>query len=382
MNEKVSPETDDKSASRGAWVSWVGWIIALACVAGALVLAGYRGFIPGIAGATEIQPAVEQNMAALTPTPTTDPIDVDISEPGTVEIPTYQQSIKVNAVHRLGNLETIIPNRPRQDVKLYTVEQGDSIFGIASYYQVQPETVLWSNYDTLKDNPHAITVGMELKIPPVDGVYYQWQDGDTFGSVAADFETDPAEILDWGGNKFDLTNPGIEPGSWVMIPGGQREFQQWIVPIIPRGAAGVSTGMYGAGACPGGYEGGAYGTGSFIWPTINRTISGNDYWSGHLALDIGSALGEPISASDAGVIVFSGWSTGGYGYAVAIDHGNGYQTLYAHLSKVNVRCGQSVSQGQNIGLGGSTGNSTGPHLHFEIRYQGGFVNPWYVLPAP
>lgn len=139
--------------------------------------------------------------------------------------------------------------------------------------------------------------------------------------------------------------------------------------------------MYGAGACPGGYEG-VYGTGSFIWPAINRTISGNDYWSGHLALDIGAALGEPISAADSGVVVFAGWSTGGYGYAVAIDHGNGYQTLYAHLSKVNVSCGQSVSQGQTIGLAGSTGNSTGAHLHFEIRYQGGFVNPWYVLPAP
>ena len=374
MSEKVSPETGSESASRGAWVSWVGWLIALACVAGAFYLAWYQGLIPGISGPTERQPIAQPGFPATTPAP--------ISEPGTVEMPIYQQSIKVDAVRRQGNLETIIPNRPRQDVQLYTVEQGDSVFGIASYYSVEPETVLWSNYDTLKDNPHAITVGMELKIPPVNGIYYQWQDGDTFESVAVDFETDAAEILGWGGNKFDITNPEVEPGSWVMIPGGQREFQQWIVPIIPRGAAGVSTGMYGAGACPGGYEGGAYGTGSFIWPTINRTISGNDYWSGHLAIDIGSALGEPISASDAGVIVFAGWATGGYGNAVAIDHGNGYQTLYAHLSKVNVSCGQSVSQGQNIGLGGSTGNSTGPHLHFEIRYQGGFVNPWYVLPAP
>jgi murein DD-endopeptidase MepM/ murein hydrolase activator NlpD len=374
MNEKVSLETDLKSASRGAWISWVGWVIALACVAGALYLAGYKGLIPGIAGANGNQSAAQQVLNT--------PIPAATSEPGTAEMPAYQKSTKVDAVHREGNLETIIPNRPRQDVQLYTVEGGDSVFGIASTYKIQPETVLWSNYDTLKDNPHAISVGMELKIPPVDGVYYQWQEGDTFESVAAEFETAPAEILGWVGNKLDLTSPGVEPGSWVMIPGGQREFQQWIVPIIPRGAAGVSTGMYGAGACPGGYQGGAYGTGSFIWPTINRTISGNDYWSGHLALDIGSALGEPISASDAGVIVFAGWSTGGYGNAVAIDHGNGYQTLYAHLSKVNVRCGQSVSQGQNIALGGSSGNSTGPHLHFEIRYQGGFVNPWYVLPAP
>ena len=374
MNGKVSPETDRKSDSRRAWVSWIGWLIALVSVAGALILAGYRGLIPGIAGTTETLPADVQTLATSTPRPT--------PETGTVAMPTYQQSIKVDAVHRQGNLLTIIPNRPRQDVEIYTVEQGDSVFGIASFYNIQPETVLWSNYDTLKDNPHAITVGMELKIPPVDGVYYQWQEGDTLETVAAEFETDAAEILAWGGNRIDLTKPEVQINSWVMVPGGKREFQQWIVPIIPRGAAGVSTGMYGAGACPGGYEGGAFGTGSFIWPTINRIISGNDYWSGHLAIDIGSATGESISAADAGVIVFAGWATGGYGNAVAIDHGNGYQTLYAHLSQVNVGCGQSVSQGQLIGRGGSTGNSTGPHLHFEIRYQGGFVNPWYVFPAP
>jgi len=375
MNTKVTSEAETNSASRGAWIPWVGWIIALACVAGAIYLAWLKGFIPGSPDFGGDQDSAQQ-VSPTTATP------FATSEPGAANLPDYAQSIKVDAVYRQGNLETIIPNRSRQDVELYTVESGDSVFGIASYYGITPESVLWSNYDSLKDNPHAITVGMELNIPPVDGVYYQWQDGDTFESVATEFETDPADILGWGGNKFDLTNPQVEPGSWVMIPDGKREFQQWIVPIIPRGAAGVSTGMYGAGACPGGYEGGAYGTGSFIWPTINHTISGNDYWSGHLAIDIGSALGEPISASDSGVIVFAGWATGGYGNAVAIDHGNGYQTLYAHLNSVNVHCGQSVSQGQNIGFGGSTGNSTGPHLHFEIRYQGGFVNPWYVLPAP
>ena len=80
--------------------------------------------------------------------------------------------------------------------------------------------------------------------------------------------------------------------------------------------------------------------------------------------------------------MFAGWATGGYGYMVMVDHGNGYQTLYAHLSSASAGCGRSVGQGQTIGYSGSTGNSTGAHLHFEVRYQGGFVNPWYVLPAP
>lgn len=287
----------------------------------------------------------------------------------------------IDAIPRRVVVYTDIPQRPKLEVEDYRVMSGDSVFSIALSNDLTPETVLWSNYDVLKDNPHSIAVGMELKIPPTNGIYYQWQEGDTIEKIAAEFRSDPREILYWPGNRFDLTNPVVNPGSWIMIPGGQREFQQWIIPVIPRGAAGVSAGIYGSGACTGGYEG-IYGTGGFIWPAVNHYISGNDYWSGHLAIDIAAAPGERISAADSGVTVFVGWATGGYGNTVAIDHGNGYQTLYAHLSGVAVGCGQSVTQGQTIGYGGSTGNSTGPHLHFEIRYQGGFVNPWYVLPAP
>ena len=164
-----------------------------------------------------------------------------------------------------------------------------------------------------------------------------------------------------------------------MIPGGQREFRSWFVPQIARGNAGVSKAVYGPGACEGSYEG-LYGTGGFIWPTANHVLSGNDFWSGHLGIDIAAFVGDAVYASDSGVVVFAGWSTGGYGYMIMIDHGNGYQTVYAHLSSVQVGCGQSVYQGEYIGAAGSTGNSTGPHLHFEIRLWGQFVNPWYVLP--
>jgi len=89
--------------------------------------------------------------------------------------------------------------------------------------------------------------------------------------------------------------------------------------------------------------------------------------------------GDAIFASDSGVVIYAGAISGGYGNMVMIDHGNGYQTLYAHLSTINVSCGQSVYQGQVIGGCGSTGNSTGAHLHFEIRLNGGFINPWLVI---
>jgi murein DD-endopeptidase MepM/ murein hydrolase activator NlpD len=126
--------------------------------------------------------------------------------------------------------------------------------------------------------------------------------------------------------------------------------------------------------------GGYYGGGFFIWPASNHYLSGNDFWSGHLAIDIAAGTGAPIYAADAGVVVFAGWNSNGYGNVVMIDHQNGYHTLYAHLSSLAVSCGSSAAQGQVIGYAGSTGNSTGPHLHFEVRYLGGFLNPWTVLP--
>jgi len=353
-----------------SWLSWLAWITALSLVVLAAYLSWSQGFIVG--GSLFSEPDVS-------PPPTLLVLDAPVIEP--VALPIFSPFEGSRFVPRQAVLYTSIPSRPRYDVINYTVELGDSVFGIAHNFGITPETVLWSNYDVLRDNPHALIPGMDLKIPPTNGIYYQWQPDDTLESVSGQFEVDPSVIISWSGNRLDLTNPRIDSESWVMIPGGQREFQQWIIPVAARGSAGVSSGIYGAGACPGGYSG-VYGSGAFIWPTNNHTLSGNDYWSGHLAIDIGLVTGDPVFAADSGVIMFAGWSTGGYGYVVAIDHGNGYQTLYAHLNSVNAYCGQSVYLGQMIAAGGSTGNSTGPHLHFEIRYQGGFVNPWYVLPAP
>jgi LysM repeat protein len=282
-------------------------------------------------------------------------------------------------VTRRIDLDTVIPKRPRMEVIRYTVQTGDSVFGIANHFGIKPETVLWGNYDVLNDDPHLLKPGQELNILPVDGVYYQWQAGDNLQGVASRFGAQVEDILDFPGNHLDPFNPEISPGTWLVIPGGHREFRQWLVPTIARGHAGVGAAL-GAGGCSGDFSGGAVGTGGFIWPSANHFLSGNDFWSGHLAIDIAAALGDPVWAADSGVIVFAGPSIGGYGNMVMIDHGNGWQTLYAHLSKVLVHCGQSVAQGQTIGLAGSTGNSTGAHLHFETRYEGGFINPWFVLP--
>jgi len=357
--EKVQP-----SPPRGLY--WGAWVVAIALVA----IAGYLGWqvITVRAGNAEQSPA-------LVSTPVSGVDNVELA------LPQLSDPVELVSIPRETNLHTVIPTRSRQEAFDHTVESGDSVFGIASNFDLEPESVLWANYILLNDNPDQLSPGMVLRIPPTDGVLYEWQEGDTLQGVANKFEAQLDDILGWSGNKFDLTNPVVESESLVMLPGGHREFKQWIVPTIPRGRAGVSSSLYGGGTCPGGYDG-AYGSGGFIWPADNHSLSGNDYWSGHLAIDIAAGTGARIYAADSGVVVFAGSALGGYGNMVVIDHGNGYQSLYAHLSSVGVSCGQSVLQGQYIASAGNTGYSTGPHLHFEIRYLGGFINPYFVLPAP
>lgn len=296
-----------------------------------------------------------------------------------ITLPEYNLPDVIRPVNRQAVFDTVIPNRQRVEVIEHTVVHGDSVFSIATQYHISPESLLWANYDQLNDNPDMLAPDMVLNIPPVDGVYYQWQEGDSLASVSRELKANAQDILDWPGNQIDLVSEQINPGQWLMVPGGEREFRSWVIPTINRGHAGVSTNLYGSGTCEGGYDG-ALGTGTFGWPSPIHELVGNDYWSGHLAIDIVSSEGIEVMAADSGVVVFAGWATGGYGYMVMIDHGNGYSTVYAHLSQVVVYCGNSVTKGQTIGYGGSSGNSTGPHLHFELRYENGFTNPWYILP--
>jgi murein DD-endopeptidase MepM/ murein hydrolase activator NlpD len=294
-----------------------------------------------------------------------------------VDLPEFNPPVESFGVVRYVDTHTVLPLDSRPDIEDYTVQKGDSVFGIATEFKLKPETILWANYEALNDDPHSISPGIDLKIPKVDGVLYKWQEGDTLDKIAGQFKADVEAILLYPGNKLDMTNPQFKAGDYVMIPDGQREFKQWLVPTIWKANSGANRSV--AGGCNIG-DGGAVGTGSFTWPAGNHYLSGNDYWSGHLGIDIAAGSGAPIYAADSGVVVYAAPIGGGYGNMIMIDHGNGYHTLYAHLSGFNVICGQSVYQGSTIGFAGSTGRSTGPHLHFEVRFQGGFMNPWYVLP--
>jgi murein DD-endopeptidase MepM/ murein hydrolase activator NlpD len=360
------PQNEGKiTSSLKRWQVWISWAVTVILVA---VLISVLYWQPILA-----QEMAERNggMDAIHLDPIADP-----SAEVLANMPYFEVLPDDPYLVRIPETRTIAPTRPRSLPVDYEVLSGDAVFSIAQKFNISPETLLWSNFGVLRDDPHSLDIGQVLRIPPTNGILYEWKDGDTIEAVARTFKASADDILNWSGNKLDLTNPEIDPGVLVMIPGGQREFQQWVVPTYAVGRSGTSS-------LPGGCEVSGpvfYGGGWFIWPTDNRYLSGNDFWSGHLAIDIAAATGAPIYASDAGVVVFAGWNSNGYGNVVMIDHMNGYHTVYAHLSAINVSCGSNVGGGSVIGRAGSTGNSTGPHLHFEVRYFGGFLNPWTVLP--
>jgi murein DD-endopeptidase MepM/ murein hydrolase activator NlpD len=341
--------------------SIISWFVTILIVAG--ILGGglwYKG---------------TTTVSALVPEPTAEPEATSPAVP--LPAPGFEgvSDSGFQSITRNIQLKTNMPERPRYTVDKYTVARGDSVFAIAEKYKITPETLLWANYDSLQDNPHNLKPGITLNVPPTNGIYYQWKDGDTLESVASEFKTDPEEIINWPGNDIDLTNPTVDPGSWVMVPDGERDFVQWLIPTIASGSSGTSS--TSGSSCPGG----AVGSGAFVWPADNHFLSGNDYWSGHLGIDIAAGEGAPVYAADSGVVTMAqGGDNYGYGNVIQIDHGNGYSTVYAHLSVIGVGVCQSVYAGQWIGSAGNTGNSQGAHLHFEVRQGGGFINPWFVLP--
>ncbi|MFZ2095084.1 MAG: peptidoglycan DD-metalloendopeptidase family protein [Anaerolineales bacterium] len=331
----------------------------------------------------EINPPREAALAAEAPTATPTAV------PAVMPAFATGGSVYQYGIIRLALIHTTIPSRPRTEIITYTIKEGDTIFGIAEMFGLKPETILWGNYYTLSDDPHYIHPGLVLNIMPMDGTYHRWSEGEGLNGVAHGYGVTPDVIVNWPGNHLDpatlgdYSHPNIEPGTMLFVPGGQRDYVTWSAPRISRSNPGVAK-ILGPGFC-GTIVDGAVGTGSFIWPANNHWLSGYDYTPSinHFGIDIAGGLGDAIYAADNGVVVYAGWNDWGYGNVIVIDHGNGWQTLYAHLSALNVGCGYSMYQGDVIGYFGSTGNSSGPHLHFEMLNESyGKVNPWNFLPPP
>lgn len=298
----------------------------------------------------------------------------------------YPFSAAPEGISRSIIMDTTIPSRERVDIITHTVEQGETLFSIAESYDLEPESIVWGNDGNLPDNLVYLSVGTVLNILPVDGVYYKYEKGKTIRQIAEEFDTTPEAILEFTGNgldpyETDIDQPLLDMGQYLILPGASDEIPEYGPPAITRTNAATAA-YYGSGSC-GTITSGAVGNGTFIWPTSATTITQGYDAALHAALDIGGGGGEPIYAVDGGVVVYAGWSEYGYGNMVVIDHGTGWQSAYAHLLSYFVSCGQSVSQGTTIGTMGSTGNSTGPHLHIELRSEiYGKVNPLNYLFGP
>ena len=279
-----------------------------------------------------------------------------------------------DSLSRITELHTEKPNSSRPTILTYTIAAGDTPYSIANRFGLKPETILWGN-PLLTDNAEALSIGAVINILPADGALHYAAEGDTLERLQLLYGVPVEDIISYPGNDFPEEPPyTLTPGQKIIVPGGRKPIT-WKEPGPPV--------IAGRGRKSPGYFSGPLvktGTGYFIWPVPSEVIT-QYYWAGHPALDIDTYAGQPIVAADSGTVIFSGWDTTGYGNLVIIDHGNDFWTYYAHNSQNLVSAGQGVDQGQTIALSGSTGNSTGDHLDFRIRYQAAaFLDPLNFLP--
>lgn len=248
--------------------------------------------------------------------------------------------------------------RQRDKIVYYTVQPGDTISEIAERFGITTNTILWEN------NLSAYSVirpGDKLTILPVAGIQHKVVKGETIASIAKKYGVEAEEIISF--NKLASADD-IKLGEQLMIPGGKKpyvaptySFRSW---SQPPPAKVVSTGQ-------------------MLWPTTCHYITQYFRWL-HSGIDIACGYNQPIYAADSGQVIKAqgGWN-GGYGAMIVIDHSNSIQTFYAHLSKIYVKAGENVEKGTAIGAMGSTGRSTGAHLHFEVRVGGVRKNPLYYV---
>lgn len=266
------------------------------------------------------------------------------------------QSLVVSYNPYEGSLSTIFSVKPRDKVENYTVRSGETLASIAKKFDISVDTIRWANNitgDLIKPN-------QTLKIPPVTGIVHKVASGETIYTIAKKYHTNAQNILNFPFNSFeDLDTFSLMAGQTLYVPDGTIEPEKPAYQFVAS------------------IQAGAQSSSNFIWPTSGG-ITQQPAWY-HMALDIANPSSPPVIAADSGTVIYAGCLNWGYGCHVIIDHGNGYQTLYAHLSSYIPNMGDPVSQGAQIGVMGSTGRSTGTHLHFEIRSGGQLLNPLSFL---
>jgi len=244
-------------------------------------------------------------------------------------------------------------------VQTYEVQSGDTLSTIAAKFGLSINTLLWENNLTLKS---YLRPGDKLTILPINGLSYTVKRGDTVGSIARKFNISADKILSF--NDLDA-NAAIKISQKLIIPDAKPLTGQTVV--AQRSGSTKSVFAKPTTAA----------NGKFIWPSTSRRLTQYYSWR-HQAIDIGAKAGTPIYALDSGRVELAGWSSG-YGYNIIVDHGNGVKTRYGHSRKLYVKVGDQVSAGEVLGEVGSTGYSTGPHIHLELKINGVKVNPLSYL---
>lgn len=247
-------------------------------------------------------------------------------------------------------VQTQVSEKPRDKVETYIVKDGDTLARVADKFGVSIDTIKWAS-DIKGD---SLSVGQELKIPPVTGIVHKVREGDTVQNIAKKYKTDAQKIVNFPFNDFtDLETFSLQVGQIVVVPDGvQQEAPAIIIP--PSSMI-------------------ALGSGKLLWPTMG-IITQYPIWY-HMAFDIANPSAPGVMAADNGIVIVSEFMRYGYGNHIIIDHGNGFSTLYGHLSEVYAKTGDRVARGQVVGRMGSTGRSTGTHLHFETRQNGTLLSP-------
>ncbi len=250
----------------------------------------------------------------------------------------------------------------------HVVVQGETLSGIAAKYGTNTATL--KSVNNISDE-RSLRVGQKLQVLTVSGVLHKIVSGDTLWDIARAYGVALTTIYQ---ANPGLNNTALKLGQKLIVPGGKAVVQQRQV-VASRGST-ASRGSSSSSSSSS--QGSSLG---FNWPLRGTITSrfGQRWGKLHAALDIGVPTGTTVKAAASGKVTYAGWATS-YGYLVKITHSNGYETRYGHNSQLLVSVGQQVSKGQAIARSGSTGYSTGPHLHFEVRKNGTATNPLNVLP--
>lgn len=288
----------------------------------------------------------------------------DVSDNSLILINDEAVAVKPRTIGLISPTSEFIPQK-RSEVVYYTVQKGDTVSTIAQRFDITINTVLWANN---LGSHSLIRPGDSLLILPESGIMHTVKSGDTISRIARTYDVEEEKIL--SSNQLGAT---LRIGDKIMIPGGRKiTVAAATTPVASSASNSSGLGIIRDLVKAPASTAATSGT-KMAWPTDGARITQYYSWR-HTGLDIANKTGTPLYAAEDGTVEYSGWSNG-YGYNVLVDHGDGRKTRYAHASKLFVEVGDSVTRGENIAAMGSTGWSTGPHIHFEVIINGKKQNP-------